>query len=121
MGNKNPQQKLKIELDKLTRQLAIKLANGRCEHCHSERVLQANHIIPRTVLGLRWDVTNIVILCRKCHLYWWHKDIIGAYEWIKNIRDLNWLKRRRAIIENRKGNPDLKMIKIYLEQQLRGF
>ncbi len=118
MVKKSPTQKFKISLDKLTRQIALNKANKMCEHCLSTNVLQANHIIPRTVEALRWDHRNIVILCRKCHLYWWHKDIVAAYEWAASIRDFNGLKLRRGVAEITKDNPDLQATKLYLENEL---
>lgn len=40
-----------------------------CRLCHSQERLEAHHIIPFGVsVEHRWDVTNGITLCRKCHI-----------------------------------------------------
>ena len=44
-----------------------------------------SHVIPKSRSSyLRYDLINLNLFCRRCHLYWWHKDILAAFEWFEN-------------------------------------
>jgi len=86
-----------------------------CERCGSTEVVQAHHIIPRTKYGTRWVLGNGVALCRRCHLYWAHKDSIEFTEWIMKKRDL------RELELSRNNKPDKGMMLIYLENEIEKY
>ena len=86
-------------------------AGGRCEKCGSDKYVGSHHIIPRTNYALRHDLENGVALCRRCHLYWAHKDAVGFTEWIKTKRNLSYLESRRY----NQTKQDYELIKLYLE------
>ena len=69
-------------------------AVGECEHCHStDRQLNAHHIIVRTRLRFRHDLSNGVCLCVRCHSFdptiSPHQDSFGGENF------LAWLKKER--------------------------
>jgi len=101
--------------DRLFAELVKKRANYQCERCMSFKVPQCSHIIPRTVFSLRFDTQNGVCLCKRCHLYWWHKNPMAAMEWIKTIRDIDYLESRR----HSQSKNDYKLIEIMLRQELK--
>ena len=102
---------LRKECDDLWSAAVKKRAGYKCERCGKTKYLQAHHIIPRTNYALRYDLENGVALCRACHLYWAHKDVIAFTMWIRDKRDLEYLdSRRHAQTKN-----DYKLIKLYLE------
>jgi len=97
--------------DELWKQTVKKHAGFKCEKCGKTEYLQAHHIIPRTNYALRFDLENGVALCRKCHIYWAHKDAIGFMEWIKDKRNIAYLESRRY----GQTKNDYKLIEIYLK------
>lgn len=106
---------MKVKIcDDLWSKLIKKRAGNQCEKCGKTKYVQAHHIIPRTCYSLRHDKENGVALCRKCHLYWAHKDAIGFYQWIKDIRNLDYLEARR----HSQTKNDYKLIEMYLMQKL---
>ena len=107
--------KLKI-CDELWAKVVKQRANGRCEYCGKEGVLAAHHIIPRTCYPVRHDVLNGVALCHPYHhLYWAHKDAVAFVEWVKTVRDLDYLELRR----HSQSKNDYESIRIYLEGELK--
>jgi len=79
--------KAKERVWQLCRQI-IKLRDyNTCQKCGKlSENLDVSHVIPKSRSGyLRYDLKNLKLLCRGCHLYWWHKDILAANEWFKNM------------------------------------
>lgn len=68
--SKTTRAKLMAELDKLVSERTRE--RGYCQRCGSADCLQAHHIIRRSQSTLlRWDLRNLMCLCKKCH-FWWH-------------------------------------------------
>ena len=70
---------------------------GHCEVCGSTGQLNAHHIISRTRLRFRHDLSNGVCLCVRCHQFDTsispHQDSYGAenfLEWLKMEREGQW-------------------------------
>lgn len=80
---KSPRQKLIKNLDTLVRLQVRARDNMVCQKC-GRQASDVSHVIPRGSMRLRWDMTNLKMLCRRCHLYWWHKNPLEAAEWFKN-------------------------------------
>jgi hypothetical protein len=71
-------------------------ANNECEMCGSIKLIQAHHIVPRTVYSTRYELENGVALCFRCHFYVAHKDMLKFYEYIKDVRDTKYLESMRS-------------------------
>lgn len=99
--------------DDLWKEVVKKRAGFKCEKCGNTRYLQAHHIIPRTNYALRYDLKNGVALCRRCHLFWSHKDSVGFVRWISKKRDMDYLESRRY----GQSKNDYQLIEIYLKQE----
>jgi len=69
--------------------LCVKLRdNYTCQHCEKEvegKNCHASHVLNvGTHKNMELDPTNMKVLCLRCHLQWWHKDILLATEWFTN-------------------------------------
>ena len=59
-----------------------------CQHC--EKYVEGSnahpsHVIPKSRSKfLRWDDSNIKILCFHCHMQWWHQNPLKAGVWFKD-------------------------------------
>jgi hypothetical protein len=79
--------KLVKEADALTRVLVMRRDGERCCRCERsspEVVIQDAHVYSKgRDTRLRWVLINHLALCLGCHLYWWHKQPLEAYEWFR--------------------------------------
>lgn len=53
---------------KLLRQVALNRAEGCCEECYSIGEIQVHHKKPVAQGGAIFDIDNLIVLCRSCHL-----------------------------------------------------
>jgi len=42
---------------------------------------------------MRFDLDNIIALCYFCHIHWWHREILGAAEWITLLKGEKFMER----------------------------
>lgn len=99
---KTLRKQLITKLDKLSKEIVRQRDGNICQHCGkfvegSNR--HVSHVIPVSAGNkLRWDVMNMKILCYHCHINWWHKNPIDAYEWFINKYPDRWeyLQRERG-------------------------
>ncbi len=68
-------------------------AVGSCEYCGRVGLLNAHHIISRTRLRFRFDLSNGIALCSRCHLF--DSDISPHADSFGGERFLEWLKTER--------------------------
>ena len=68
-------------------------AVGRCEHCGRTNSLNAHHLIARTRLRFRHDLSNGVCLCSYCHAF--DASISPHIDSFSGERFLAWLKEAR--------------------------
>lgn len=61
----------------------VRARDGRCLKCGTVEKLQCSHVLPRTHLSIRWDLDNAITLCYRCHIYWWHKNVLEAARWFE--------------------------------------
>ena len=69
--------------------LCVKLRDDyTCQHCKKEvsgSNCHASHVLNvGSHKNMEIDPTNMKVLCLRCHLQWWHKDILPATEWFKD-------------------------------------
>lgn len=84
---KTPRKKIEDKLDDITRELVRKEFHNRCAKCGKpvEGInSQKSHVKSKGAYPhLKFDLQNMVLLCRGHHLYWWHKEPTEAGEWFK--------------------------------------
>jgi len=106
------------KLDKLFSEY-IRKRDGKCLKCGKKTNLQTAHIHSRRHFNTRWDETNAVTLCVRCHLFWAHKEPVEFTEWVKKLlgekKYENLKIRARTIVKGQ----DLKAIEIYLKEKLK--
>ena len=71
---------------RLSQQLK-KSANYRCQECGKAGALETHHIQPVADGGSFFDKSNLIVLCRNCHIAKHKKPLNRQYqEWL-NFRD----------------------------------
>lgn len=114
------------KLIKICDGLALKILRikqkGRCQRCGSaSNSCNWHHIFSRRYLNTRWDEDNLLLLCFGCHFNFAHSKIEEFRDWVierKGEVKYMLLKKKALSISSFKIG-DLKMIKVYLEQELR--
>ena len=104
---KTDKRKQMQELDLLVREYVFERAGHRCERCGGDNVLQASHILSKGVhQRMRFEPHNLVALCRKCHIFWWHKSPLEAAQWLNE----KWPTRYQEllIMDRTCAKPDVK-------------
>ena len=56
---------------------------GRCDCCRGISNLQTAHIVGRSNHALRWNPLNAICLCKRCHIFKFHRDPLGFVEWLE--------------------------------------
>lgn len=102
----------------------LRLRDGeRCLRCGKTDRLQLSHIYSKgKYRKMEFEEDNVKLLCVGCHLYWWHKSPIEAFEWLEATISPERLKRLklRANI-NDKSILDYKLIKLYFENKIQEY
>lgn len=115
-------------LKDLAREIVLARDGYRCRRCGRGKQpgrgggLQAAHIFPKGQWkGMEFDLDNIITLCAyPCHLGsgGWHKDPLEAQRWAAEHLGQDFLDRLRMTAMARQNQRrDLKLIRIYLEQE----
>ena len=77
--------KVKKQLDKLVKDYVKERDNYTCQHCGKKvegSNCHASHIFPVGSCSLlQFEPLNMKVLCYHCHINWWHKNPIEAYQW----------------------------------------
>jgi len=114
---RKPSRKTQIKkLDTLARKVVIRRDKGICQKCGKEGT-DMSHVVPRSKgYALRWDLQNLKLLCKGCHMFGresWHKNPMEAWKWFedkfpdraeyleKHRNDLIMSKERDSFIENK--------------------
>lgn len=111
------------DLDNLARKLCKVRANYICERCDympPQVVVQWHHIVTRRCKTLRWNMLNLLCLCKGCH-HWWHEVAQLGEQWM-------WLERKfpgrrdklNLILQTLPRRPkiDRALIRVELRQEL---
>lgn len=116
-GKKHSETKV---LDLLCREIVLARDHHRCRRCGNQSspgrggALQSAHIFPKGQYpGLRWELSNLLALCYRCHIHWWHKNPIEAREWIEFHLGTKELERLRLLAQTRRRT-DRKALQLYL-------
>lgn len=121
-GRRDP---LKAYCWSLLRALVLHRDGYKCRRCgrgEAAVVLQVSHIKSRGAHpSLAWNVDNCLTLCKKDHLYWWHRDPQKAAAWCAENLAPHILRRLDLAtrLNGRRGGGDLKLQRIALEQELQ--
>ena len=113
----------RIKLRELLRETVLTRDKGCCRRCGNTMQLAPSHIYPKGKYPrMEFDLDNVLTLCYRCHIIWWHKNPIEACEWINSILSLKIkerLKLRTQIIEY--GSQDAAAIALYLKEEKKKY
>jgi hypothetical protein len=59
--------KLIKQLDEMIKAMAFQRDGFTCQKCGKDDVIQPHHVIRRANKRVRWDIHNIITLCKACH------------------------------------------------------
>lgn len=92
----------KSKLNKLLAE-ACRLRDGyKCLRCGKTSVLQTSHIYPKGKhRRLEYDLDNVKTLCSGCHLFWWHRSPVEAWEWLSTTISPARLQRLKKVSNSR--------------------
>jgi hypothetical protein len=113
----------KKNLYALVRKVVIARDGNKCLRCKKTTVLQLSHIYPKgTHRRMEFDPDNLKILCVGCHLYWWHKNPIEAWQWLLMTIPSDRMKRINLRANTVDKSPfDYKLYTLFLEQELKKY
>lgn len=105
----------------LLRELVSARDGYGCLKCGKTERLQMSHIYPKGKhRRMEYDPENVKWLCVGCHLFWWHKSPIEAWEWLANVLPPDRIKRLRLRANTIDKTPfDFKLYKLFLEQEIK--
>ena len=90
------------ESEILLRQQMLERDGYKCLMCGKESYLQMSHIYPKGIYRhMRFELDNVVTHCRACHLFKWHRDIVGSYEWLQKTLDPTRLKKLKKMADEK--------------------
>lgn len=63
-----------------------------CEYCKLKPSADCHHIISKYYAKslFRYDIKDIICLCKGCHIAVWHKDPVTTMVWLKNNKYNEW-------------------------------
>jgi len=113
-------------LDALVKQLVIRRDGATCRHCgkppgHGRMgALHAAHIRSKGAQpALRFRLENVILLCGRCHVYWWHGTDPGpVWEWARQELGVELLCRLDALAGQRHAKLDLALEEAWLRAEL---
>lgn len=107
------------ELDSLCRRVVFRRDGRKCRRCGKESgLLDWAHVFSRRNKRLRWDPVNSLVLCRGCHMNFWHQRPLEAAEWFRNEvgqREYDYLIAASRGVLKRSNYP---LVKLDLERRL---
>lgn len=110
----------KKNIYKLLRELLIVRDGEKCARCGNTEALALSHIYPKgSQRGMELDPDNIIFLDYKCHICWWHKNPIEAWEWLQTKLPKKRLDRLKLMSQVTNKVPEYKLYKLWLENEIK--
>ena len=109
--------------DKLALKLLRIRAKNRCQRCgSSSSSCNWHHIFSRRYIITRWDEDNLLLLCFGCHFNYAHSKIEEFRDFVisKMGEGKYMLLKQKALSVRPMKIVDLKMVRVILEQELKG-
>ena len=106
--------------DKIFRQVILKERPNICEHClkNDNRMVYVAHILPKIQWPrLRYQRSNVLLLCYWCHKQWAHLNPVEFTEWLDAYKGAE-LKNSLRELSRSLPKVDLKMVQLCLKGDL---
>ncbi len=88
---------------------------GKCQRCQKAGITHAHHIISRTHRNTRWNLSNGLELCYRCHIHFAHADPILFTEWVTGLLGKKHINTLKKLSRKSPKGQDFEMIKKILE------
>lgn len=119
---KSDKQLLKDAAMALVRQIVFLRDGSKCLRCGATENLQNSHIYSQGAQpGMALEPENCKVLCKKCHLFWWHKNIPEAWAWIETVLPKERLVRLKMMSMQSRRGIDIKLQILWLKQELKKY
>lgn len=109
------------ELDNLVRELVFARDHHACVRCHKDRfhaILQPSHILAKGHYGrIRWELLNLLTMCKYCHKRRWHDDPAGGMCWLNQTYPGR--EEQLRVMAATAPKVDMKELKIALELEVQ--
>ena len=112
----------KKTINELLRQFIILRDSEKCLRCgRSDQPLAMSHIYPKgTHRSMEYEPDNLKLLCAmRCHICWWHKDVMAAHEWLATAIPKARLDKLKLMANTPHKVPEYKLLKLWLEQEIK--
>lgn len=113
----------KKELWDLLKQYVIQRDWYKCARCGStKKGLHLCHIYPEgEYTRMIFIPENLFLACYKCHLSWWHKNILEAYRWYIKHFSISRRNKLDKIAKNydKLDKPDYESIKNIYSKKIK--
>lgn len=119
----SPAQEKKHELDLLVRQYVLVRDGNCCRRCgRGPRegrggALHCSHVMSKGAHpAMRWHLENVLLLCYRCHIVWWHTQATAEDRIAFCIKALGQPTYDRLLFTSRavSSKVDHEMVKLYL-------
>jgi hypothetical protein len=114
MKRKTAYQSLVEEADKWVTAIVVRRQGGKCLRagCYPPSCgggMQGAHILRKGGMynSIRFDLENVLGMCRNHHIYWAHKNELAFYEWVEEMFPGRIAKLKQAALMS-SGKIDLK-------------
>ena len=121
MPRKPKKKTIKNKLRKLVHEIVKHRDGNICQKCGQYcegRNAHPSHVIPVSKSRLlQFDVTNIKVLCFRCHIMWWHKEPTDAGDWFKEKFPERWeyLDPKKELEDHRTVDDLIELHEAYLQ------
>lgn len=116
---KRNKKQLETEIYGILRQIVMKRDGAKCLRCGKTDRLHLSHIYPRgKYKTMALEPLNLKMLCVGCHLYWWHKNPMEAWEWLNEVMSKERIQKLKVMSQSYGKIPDLQLLKIALQKEL---
>ncbi len=104
----------------LAKQVVILRDGYRCLRCGKTlKGLNLSHLYPEGQYPrMKYNPDNLILLCFKCHLQWWHKNPIEAAEWYCNVLDAKRRARLKKLAKSKLDKPDYEVYLQLLQEHI---
>ena len=105
-------------LDALFKQVILSERPNRCEWCMQTKPCDLAHLLPKgKYRKMRYDPTNVILLCRYCHDKF-HSSPVDACTFIAKYKGVDYFDNLRLKDRMISRLPDLKILAEYFRKEL---
>ena len=106
------------KLDALFKEVILSERPNRCEWCMRVKPVDLAHLLPKgKYRKMRYDRTNVILLCRSCHDRF-HSSPVDACSFIAKYKGVEYFVNLRLKDKFISHLPDMKLLVLSFKQEL---